>query len=214
MRTQLLCRPADTDAQKRSRWAWGGSCEGGDCFEEKQSYKRLVPTRMPTRNPNYGVCANNYAMGVPLTPISPTLRHGPPNALCRSVARNYQFPCQGNEIVGKGGVRGGEGSQGGQQNWCSRQSVVGGFFRFFALGIFSWNFWERKKVAGNSPAGPLIQEMLCDTLREMEIGDPTGLADSLRTLHPVTVQPCRCLLHTPKKLGPRQYSFKSSLLSV
>ena len=115
---------------------------------------------MPTRNPKNGVCANNYAMGAPLTPILPTLRHGPPNALCRSVARNYQFPCQGNEIVGKGGGRGGEGNQGGRQNWCSRQSVVGGFFRFFALGIFIWNFWEQKKVAGNSPAGPLSRNIL------------------------------------------------------
>jgi hypothetical protein len=110
---------------------------------------------MPTRNPIYGVCANNYAMGAPLTPILPTLRHGPPNVLCRSLARNYRFPCQGNEIVDKGGGRGWDGNQGGRQNWCSRQSVVSGFFRFFPLGIFSWNFWERKKMAGNSPAGPL-----------------------------------------------------------
>ena len=95
-------------------------------------------------------------MGAPLTPISPTLRHGPPNALCRSVARNYQFPRQGNEIVGKGGGRGGEGNKGGRQNWCSRQSVAGDFFVFFALGIFSWNFWEQKKWRGTHLLDPLI----------------------------------------------------------
>ena len=34
------------------------------------------------------------------------------------------------------------------------------FFLFFALGIFSWNFWEQKKVAGNSTAGPLTTGVL------------------------------------------------------
>jgi hypothetical protein len=78
----------------------------------------------------------------------------------RYAARNYQFPCQGNGIVGKGGGRGGEGNKGGQQNWCSPQSVVGGFFCFFVLGIFSWIFGEQIKVAGNAPAGPLTSEQM------------------------------------------------------
>ena len=116
----------------------------------------MVSTRQPTRNPDIRVCARDYAMGAPLTPISPRLRHRPPNSLCRSVARNNQFPCEGNEIVGKGGGRGGEGNEGGRQNWCSRQSVVGGFFRFFAHRIFCWNFWEQKKLRGTLLLDPLL----------------------------------------------------------
>jgi hypothetical protein len=93
-------------------------------------------------------------MGVPLTPISPTLRHRPPNSICRSVARNCRFPCQGNEIVGKVWGREGKGNAGGRQNWCPRQSVTRCFFLVFSARDFFWNFWEQKKMVGNSPAGP------------------------------------------------------------
>ncbi len=95
-------------------------------------------------------------MGAPLTPISPMLRHRPPNSLCHSVARNCRFPCQGNEIVGKVWGREGKGNAGGRQNWCPRQSVTRCFFLVFSARDFFWNFRERKKMAGNSPAGPPI----------------------------------------------------------
>jgi hypothetical protein len=93
-------------------------------------------------------------MGAPLTPISPTLRHRPPNSLCRSIARNCRFPCQGNEIVGKVWGREGKGNEGGRQNWSPRQSVTRCFFFVFSARDSFWNFWGRKKKAGNSPAGP------------------------------------------------------------
>ena len=74
-------------------------------------------------------------MGAPLTPNLLTLRHGPPNSLCRSVVRNYQFPCQGNEIVGKVWGREGKGNKGGQQNWSPHQSVTLCFFLVFSMRL-------------------------------------------------------------------------------
>ena len=117
-------------------------------------YTRLVPSRTPTRNPNDGVCANNYAMGAPITPILPTLQHGPPNALCRSVARNYQFPCQGNEIVGKGGGRGGGGTKVADKIGAPVSLLLVAFFGFSRSGFLA-GILGVKKMAGNSPAGPL-----------------------------------------------------------
>jgi hypothetical protein len=49
---------------------------------------------------------------------------------------------------------GGEGEEGCQQNWSSRQSVARLFLCFFAQGIFSHIFADSKILAGNSPAGP------------------------------------------------------------
>ena len=119
----------------------------------------MVSTRQPTRNPDFRVCAHDYAMGATLTPISPTLRHRPQKSTCRSVARNNQFPCEGNEIVGKGGGRGGERNEGGRQNWCSRQSVVSGFFSVSRAGFFVGIFGSEKKLRGTLLLDPLPQSL-------------------------------------------------------
>ena len=102
-------------------------------------------------------------MGATLTPISPTLRHRPQKSTCRSVARNNQFPCEGNEIVGKGGGRGGERNEGGRQNWCSRQSVVSGFFSVSRAGFFVGIFGSEKKLRGTLLLDPLASPMTVST---------------------------------------------------
>jgi len=104
-------------------------------------------------------------MGATLTPISPTLRHRPQKSTCRSVARNNQFPCEGNEIVGKGGGRGGERNEGGRQNWCSRQSVVSGFFSVSRAGFFVGIFGSEKKLRGTLLLDPLSQTRSTDFAR-------------------------------------------------
>ncbi len=47
----------------------------------------------------------------------------------------------------------------------------------FSRGIFCWNFWERKKIAGNSPAGPPNGPCHC---RHLQLGLCVRLALSDR----------------------------------
>ena len=88
-------------------------------------------------------------MGVPLTLISPTLRHRSTNSICRSVARNYRFWQQGNEIVGKVGAREGKRNATVDKIGVTVSLWPAAFFAFSAK--FFFNLLVKKKSPQKKP---------------------------------------------------------------
>ena len=103
-----------------------------------------------------------------ITPISPTLPHRTPRALCGSVEKNTDSLVKGMILFDQGGGgRGGEGGKGHGRK-CSPPSVRGPLVSCCCLRerlqrIFSDIFPGSKILAGNSPAGPPNKKRHDDT---------------------------------------------------